>query len=127
MGIRWTTLKNLFNMIDYLEFESVPYEEPCAQLLSNDKNPHFKKDNQIECLALINQLKRMFPNQLVQFRIGNNEHDAGSYKDVRIYFNDNDEESSEAYEIEANFPTEWDKEAIEELTLNKYSLFNKKS
>jgi len=114
-------------MKDYLEFESCPIDENCAQLLSNDGNPNFHKDNLLECAAMANQLRRKFPNipKGVTFKINNNQHDAGEYRDIHIIFDDEvDEQCSYVYEVDANYPFEWDDEAITELTIGGYSLFN---
>jgi len=100
-------------MKDFLSLGSTPPEEECAQL----GQPNYHEQAQKECAAFINQLKRNFKliNDM-KFGIKRCPHDFGTYLDVVIYFdNDNEEECEIAYNIENNVPFEWDKRAKSEL------------
>jgi hypothetical protein len=101
-------------MRDSLNLAPVPLDEECAQLGAADYSSRSRK----ECTAFINQLKRVFgePPPRASFKITQNPHDFGTYRDVDIQFDDEDEAASEyAYKVEANIPAEWDEDALKEL------------
>ena len=91
-----------------------PCDESCEQLGPN-YNPGRAK---AECRAYINQLKRQFgePPPDTSYRITNNPHDFGTYHEVEVKFNTEDEESVEyAFKVEGESPEKWDREAKKEL------------
>lgn len=101
-------------MKDYLDIESVPVEEPCAQL---GENIYYER-SMAECRAYINQLKRKFgtPPGNAYIKIASNPYDQGTYYSLQLIFDDDNEEESEwAYEIEGSLPEIWDEEARKEL------------
>ena len=101
-------------MRDSLNLSPTPVGEDCAQL--GDANYSIRARQ--ECRAFIQQLKREFgePPAGATFKITQNPHDFGTYLDVDIQFNDEDDAASEyAYKVEANLPEFWDAEAKKEL------------
>lgn len=95
---------------DYLTLGPTPAEEPCEGIggdaLKATRESHAYK----------RQLMRLFPNS--QFGVKSFPHDFGSYTEVVVYFNDeNEEEIAEAIRIENNTPERWDDEARQELGL----------
>jgi len=107
-------------MKDYIELCSVPVEEPCAMIGADD----YPKRARLECRAFIDQLERTFPGAIaagVYFRTRSNPHDFGTYYEVAVYFDDDDEEQAEwAYCIEENLPTHWDDDARNYLAAHGY-------
>lgn len=102
-------------MSDSLNLSPTPLSEPCAQL----GEPNYSSQSRKECQAFIGQLKRVFgePPPGAYFKITSNPHDFGTYRDIDIVFNDEDEVASEyAYQVEANLPEFWDEEAKKELS-----------
>ena len=101
-------------MKDSLNLSPVPLNEECAQLGSAEYSSQSRK----ECTAFIAQLERVFgpaPSG-AYFKITSNPHDFGTYRDVDIVFNDENETASDyAYRVEANLPEFWDEEAKVEL------------
>lgn len=101
--------------------QTTPHEEPCAQVGS----PNYSSNSRIEARTFINQLIRENgnPPDGVRFKITSHPHDFGSYLDVSIIFNDEDEACSNyAYDIESNTPDHWDSEAKQELKEAGYML-----
>lgn len=115
-GIITYQLRKGENKMDYMELSPVPSDEPCIQVGSEE---YFNGKDRIECRIFKKQLERMFPiteDIDAYFSIRTNPHDFGSYREVAIYFNENDEIACEfAYNVEANLPERWDEIAIEEL------------
>lgn len=102
-------------MIEYMEIGPTPCEEDCAQLGTSD----YRKISNIEMTAYINQLCREFATRLDYVDFGKKwfNHDFGSYGEVVVYYNTEDEESTKAaFFIESHLPMRWDDEAIVELT-----------
>lgn len=100
--------------MDYLSIGSSPAEESCAQVGSDGYYAKAQK----ECKAYLHQLKRQFgePPPGCTFKIKGNAHDFGTYYEVNVVFNENDEEATEfAYKVEAESPGQWDDEAKREL------------
>ena len=112
----------MFPSCDQLELaQTTPHEEPCAQVGAYN----YSRDARLEAQAFINQLIRENgnPPEGVRFKITSNPHDFGSYLDVVIIFDDQDELCSDyAYKIEANTPHRWDRKARKELKEAGYSL-----
>jgi hypothetical protein len=100
---------------------TTPHDEPCAQVGSFN----YSSSSRAEARALINQLIRENgnPPEGVGFKIKSNPHDFGSYLDVVIRFDeDNEEQSDYAYQIEGAIPDKWDSEAKRELAEAGYNL-----
>jgi len=101
-------------MRDKLSLSPTPVGEDCAQLGEEGYRTKAKR----ECKAWIGQLRREFgePPPGTSFRVALNPHDFGTYLDVEIAFDDEDEESVEyAYRVEGNLPEFWDEVALSEL------------
>lgn len=105
-------------MRDYLTLGSTPSNEDCAQVGNSDYGIRSK----IETTAYKNQLYRIFPEVLnsktLSFSIKIFQHDFGSYKEVVInYDDDNEEEYNNIVitKIDKNIPEDWDEEALKEI------------
>jgi len=101
-------------MRDYIEIASVPYDEPCAQVGTEN----YSKIAHIECNALIGQLRRELGKEVgtADLRIRANPHDFGTYYEVACFYDDLDGEGSNyAYRCEAECPSKWDSIAVKEL------------
>lgn len=102
-------------MFDYFTLGSVPCDEDCSQVGSND----YHEKSRIECQAYKKQLLRLFPN--AYFKIKGFPHDFGTYHEVVVMFTEDDEaEVRQAIEIEDSLPENWDDEAKKELTAYGY-------
>lgn len=95
--------------MDYVSIGSTPAGEECAQVGSDN----YSHQARIEGKIFIQQLKRQFgehPN--AYFKLKSFPHDFGSYYEVVVVFNDDNEEACNfAYNVEANTPEFWDDEA----------------
>lgn len=105
-------------MRDYLEIDTVPSEEDCAQVGAPDYDTRVRR----EAKAFINQISRHYPEPLHGIvTIKRNQHDFGEYLSVRIVFDDEDEQCCKwALDIEGDnlgVLRHWDKEARAELGL----------
>lgn len=101
-------------MRDYLNIGPVPADEPCEQLGENYR-PTVAWS---ECLTFIAQLRRTFGPEVgsAQLKVMSNQHDFGTYYEVVCWFQTNDEDGKRyAFNVEANMPLEWDKQAKEQL------------
>jgi len=108
-------------MRDYLELDTTPIDEPCAQVGSED----YSKNARLECKALAAQLIRVFgePPAGTSYTVRSNPHDFGTYLELAIRFDDEDEVGSNyAYEVEGNLPQVWDAEAKSFLASGGYSV-----
>lgn len=102
-------------MRDYLDFETTPADEPCAQVGDED----YSKWARLEVEALRAQLLRTFGEP----PSGGFKRDFGSYLGLRFIFDDEDEAAGEyGYNIEGEFPQYWDNQAKEFLKQNSYPL-----
>lgn len=100
--------------MEYMEIGPVPCEEDCAQV----GQPDFRKISSIEMNAYIHQLEREFQTRLDVIRFEKKwfNHDFGSYGEVVVYYDPEDEYSTQsAYFVESHLPMRWDDEALEEL------------
>lgn len=101
--------------MDYMEIGPAPCEENCAQV----GEPDFKAKATKEMNAYINQLYRQFPeleNNNTYLKKKWYNHDFGTYGEVVVVYDENDNESYDlAIRIENNLPYEWDEQALEEL------------
>ena len=95
-------------MKDYINIGSSPSGEDCAQVGSDD----YTHRASVECRIFADQLDRSFPDIAkngCSLAIKSFPHDFGSYKEVVIYFDDENEASeSYAIHIENNTPEFWD-------------------
>ncbi len=93
---------------DYLTLGSTPCGEDCASVGADDYYERMK----IEAKAYIAQLKRMFPlweEKNVRFVNKGHAHDFGTYHEIAVVFDDNDESAVDyAYEIDNGLPEAWD-------------------
>ena len=115
----WTKEAQLFAEFDEVSLGSTPSAEECAQVGTND----YHELTKMEIRAYANQIKRMFPNmpQGVSLKIQKNPHDFGTYHELAIKFeSDNEEASNFAYDIENNTPENWDEQARQELQSQGY-------
>ena len=107
-------------MRDYLELCSVPINEPCAGVGSDD----YERRARLECRAFKHQLERTFPDAIdagVYFRTKSNPHDFGTYYEVQVVYDDEDESQTEwAFVIEGTIPEQWDNDARAELAAHGY-------
>ena len=104
-------------MRDYIEIGPTPSDENCAQV----GDIYYGIRSKIETTAYLNQLNRMFPEVLnsstLRFSIKTFQHDFGSYKEVVINYDSDDEEEYEIAisKIDKNIPSNWDEEALDEI------------
>jgi len=101
-------------MRDYISIGSTPSDEECAQVGTLD----YPEKSKAECRAFKNQLERAFPNipDGTYFTVKSFPHDFGTYREVVVSYDEDDEESREfAYKVEGESPTNWDDEAKKEL------------
>lgn len=104
---------------------TVPVDEPCAQV--GTKN--YEKNAKIEAEVFKAQLLRIVgppPNEDTYLKVTYHPHDFGTYSDMTVYYDDEDEES-EAWMlmVEGNLPAEWDEIAQKELKERGYQLPSK--
>lgn len=112
-------------MKDYLNIGCTPYDEPCAQVGSENYN----KLSTIECRAFTHQCERALAKKFgeeytVIVRIKSFPHDFGTYKEVVVeYDENNDKEHAQALYLEGEADlTNWDDEAKQELEEAGYTL-----
>lgn len=101
-------------MKESISLSPTPIGEECAQLGDIDYSQRARK----ECRAFINQLTREFGEAPAgaRLKVTTNPHDFGSYLDVVVEFDPENEAASEwAYSVEGSLPEFWDEEAIAEL------------
>lgn len=99
-------------MRDYISIGSTPSGEECQQI---GQASYDSEKDKLERLAFAAQLARMFPNipQGVTIVSKSFPHDFGSYREVCVCFDaDNEEQADYAYNIENNAPEKWDEEAL---------------
>jgi len=97
-------------MRDYIELGPTPAGEDCEQLGPNYSSVRAG----IECALYVNQLQRLFPD--CDFSIKRFPHDFGTYMEVVVNFEDeNEEETRLAYDVDAGIPESWDEIALEQL------------
>ena len=95
-------------MIEYLNLDSVPLDENCT-------SPKDGLQPQIdEAKKMIAMLTKRFPNcNKIKYKINHNPHDFGTYIDIKVLYDDENEESeSQALFVEENFPMTWTDEEI---------------
>ena len=102
-------------MTDYVYLGSTPGDEDCVQVSSKGAYlPAMRR----ECAVYLHQLQRMFPE--AHFKVKRFDHDFGVYYEVVAVFDaDDEEEAQAAYRVDDEAPTNWDEEALVELTKQK--------
>lgn len=98
-------------MRDYLTLGPAPSDEPCAQVGSDNYDEQSRK----ECQVFIAQLRRQFGTEPILNRLSVKTfpHDFGSYREVVIYYDSDDQESVDyAFNMESELPNNWDKESL---------------
>jgi hypothetical protein len=93
---------------DFLELGTSPFEEECVQV---NPNVEYKAAMRSECERFIGLLESTLgiPPEGSFFTIKWSSHDFGSYADVRIVFdNENEAQSTYAYNVENSIPARWD-------------------
>lgn len=104
-------------MQDYLNIGCTPYEEPCAQVGSEN----YTKRSAVECRVFAAQCKRVLKkkygsNYDVEITVKSFSHDFGTYREVVVlYDTDNEQQVQQALYLESADLSQWDKEAKEEL------------
>jgi len=102
-------------MLETLELgTTTPYDEPCAQLGSEG---YYTKAQQ-EIRAFVGQLIRLTgrPPANANFKMIQCPHDFGTYLDLALVYNEDDEEHVEwMLKVESNIPDKWDRIAIGDL------------
>ena len=96
-------------MREWMTLGTVPYEEDCVQV--NSKTDYLPA-MQAEVRRFVQFLENRFLNIPEEAYFGvkrESGHDAGTYLEAAIYWNDDNEESAQfAYFVEANIPARWD-------------------
>jgi len=102
-------------MREYMEIGSTPNGENCAQVGSEN----YMNLATMEMDTYIRLMERLFPeasSKNINFKKKWFDHDFGSYGEVCMFWNSEDEEANNyVYEIDRNLPESWDKVAMEEL------------
>ncbi|MBU1374312.1 MAG: hypothetical protein KKG25_16320 [Bacteroidetes bacterium] len=103
-------------MRDYITLGPVPCDEDCAQVGQDD----YPERSRAEYKAYFCQLRRQFGKEPggAMFSVKSFPHDFGSYREVVVYYDNENEASVDfAYKVEGELPGEWDEEARKELGL----------
>jgi hypothetical protein len=94
-------------MSDYLELGPTPFDEQCAQVGEDDYSVRIREETE----RYIKQLEQRFPNlpDGVRFKTKAFPHDFGTYHEVVVIFNPNDEaQAKAAFHVEWNLPCTWE-------------------
>ena len=91
----------MYTNIDYLELGPVPADEDCQQVGMDSYDYH--KD-----IADLRRYKAMLQKRwpTAHFTIKAFPHEFGTYREIVVYFDDDDEDAI-AYDVEANLPQTW--------------------
>ena len=103
-------------MSDFLELGPCPCDEDCEQLGANYDPARAR----MECRVLLDQMIRQLgdPPAGAYFKIRSNPHDFGTYYELAVYFDENEEQAVKyAFKAEREFPQHWDNEARKALGL----------
>jgi hypothetical protein len=108
-------------MRDYLDLSPTPVNEPCAMVEpTGDYMPRMRA----ECRAFVHQLERAFPQAIeagCSFRVKSNPHEFGSYLEVQVRFDDDDEAPDRVgFHDRSRAARAWDDEARAELAAAGY-------
>ena len=93
-------------MREYLEIGATPCEEDCAQVGSDDYHVRARG----ECRRFIEAIRQVCGAEPegAALVIKSNPHDFGSYLEVAVRFDDEDEAAcAYAYKVEAEAPSTW--------------------
>lgn len=85
-------------------------EEDCVQV---SKTQPYINEMMLECHKYKEQLQHAFPNMPdeCRFAVKPFPHDFGTYYEVVVYYEPNDEKSVEyAFNVEANLPAKWEEQ-----------------
>jgi len=99
-----------------LELGSTPYEEQCAQV----GDPDYGERARRECIAFMDQVVRQHgePPDGASLRIKANAHDFGTYYEVAVVYDPEDEAAVRyADKVDNDMPARWDDAARKELGL----------
>ena len=110
------TLWEKKKMMDYIEIGCTPAEEDCAQVGKEG----YAKQARAECRRFVEGIKKFFgkPPALADVRIKSFTHDFGSYFEVVVVFDEDDEKAANyAYLVEEFVPGTW--EELEEKTFEE--------
>ena len=94
-------------MRDFLTLGPVPADEDCQQIGMPDYDG--EKDT-----ADLKRYKAMLQERWpdAHFAIKSFPHDFGSYREVVVYFDTEQDEDPIAFEVESNLPREWEKQPV---------------
>jgi hypothetical protein len=101
-------------MKETISLSPVPVGEDCAQL----GEPNYSTRALKECNAFAQQIMREHgvPPAGARLKITHNPHDFGTYLDLVVEFDSDNETASDwAYAVEATLPEYWDEIAMKEL------------
>ncbi len=115
----WTKKAQFGNGIETVDIGSTPSDESCAQVGSDN----YRQLAKMEINTFAKQCLRMFPNKPegARYVFTNNPHDFGTYHELGIRFQMDDEESENyAYDVQNNMPSKWDDQARAELEQQGY-------
>lgn len=97
--------------MEYIELGPTPSSESCQHLGPTYDAIKAKKERQV----YIDQLERQFEKERetgIVFRSKSFPHDFGTYWEVCVFYNENDEEmTNAAFHVENNSPEFWDDQA----------------
>jgi hypothetical protein len=96
---------------DFVTMGAVPCGEDCEQVGTSRYDPDKAR---FECGAYRRQLERLFPKG--DFRVKSFPHDFGSYLEVVIVYDTEDEaETDLSFTVEGVCPEYWDEQSLKEL------------
>ena len=107
-------------MREFIDLGSAPAMEACAQVGSEDYWPCAQR----ECRAYISLLRRALGAEPegAELRVKSNPHDFGTYLSVVCYYDPTIHAALQyAFRCEAQGPSEWDEQALEELAQKERS------
>lgn len=94
-------------MTDYIELGSAPCEEDCAQVGSENYYEKVVEESK-RYISLLEKKFGKYRPLNCSFRKKSFPHDFGTYYEVVVTYNSNDEDSVKfAYHVENNLPTTW--------------------
>ncbi len=92
---------------EYIEFDTSPVNEDCVQV---DKKTDYLPAMKAEARRMIELLDKKFPWADGNFRIKSQEHDFGTYVEIRYTFSEDEWHLANC--IESNFPQTWEDDAV---------------
>jgi len=108
-------------MEDYIYLmATTPGEEPCSQVGDTD----YMKKARVEARAYVNQLLRVYGANPVgtHFAIVRCPHDFGTYLDIRLYYDDEDQGQVKYITDIEKGCEKWDEAALKELEEKEFKL-----